>query len=186
MSRSAQSSWRCPSSLRPRPMIFNLMDLTPEVNALVLAGRPIPTSSIPSTLSPATAFTMASLKFCWATLLAGNLNKKVGDTLSIQGSPFTVPESITAARLSKPARSSCPRPDAAALQPARKSHRLSCAASPGATRRIAEHYLKRAQAQIEAALPGLRAVPAAERASNNQIVQDWPMPSPGAHPPSPC
>jgi putative ABC transport system permease protein len=31
-------------------------------------------------------------------------------------------------------------------------------------------YLKRAQAEIEAALPGLRAIPAAERASNNQIV----------------
>jgi putative ABC transport system permease protein len=34
-----------------------------------------------------------------------------------------------------------------------------------------EEYLKRAQAQIEAALPGLRAVPAAERASNNQFVR---------------
>ena len=33
-----------------------------------------------------------------------------------------------------------------------------------------EHYLQSAQAQIEAALPGLRAVPAAERASNNQLV----------------
>jgi putative ABC transport system permease protein len=34
-----------------------------------------------------------------------------------------------------------------------------------------EAYLKRAQAQIEAALPGLRAVPADERASNNQFVR---------------
>jgi putative ABC transport system permease protein len=34
-----------------------------------------------------------------------------------------------------------------------------------------EAYLKRAQAQIEAALPGLRAVPAAERAENNQFVR---------------
>jgi len=33
-----------------------------------------------------------------------------------------------------------------------------------------EHYLQTAQAQIEAALPGLRAVPAAERASSNQLV----------------
>jgi putative ABC transport system permease protein len=32
-------------------------------------------------------------------------------------------------------------------------------------------YLKRAQAQIQAALPGLRAVPAAERANNNQFVR---------------
>jgi putative ABC transport system permease protein len=32
-------------------------------------------------------------------------------------------------------------------------------------------YLKRAEAEIEAALPGLRAVPAAERASNNQLVR---------------
>jgi putative ABC transport system permease protein len=33
-----------------------------------------------------------------------------------------------------------------------------------------EQYIKRAQAQIEAALPGLHAVPAAERAANNQLV----------------
>lgn len=32
-------------------------------------------------------------------------------------------------------------------------------------------YVKQAQAQIQAALPGLRAVPAAERASNNQFVK---------------
>ena len=35
----------------------------------------------------------------------------------------------------------------------------------------AEQYLKQAQAQIEAALPGMRAVPAAERASDNQFVK---------------
>jgi putative ABC transport system permease protein len=34
-----------------------------------------------------------------------------------------------------------------------------------------DHYLKRAQAEIEAALPGIRAVPAAERASDNQFVK---------------
>jgi putative ABC transport system permease protein len=34
-----------------------------------------------------------------------------------------------------------------------------------------EKYLKCAEAQIEAALPGLRAVPAAERAGNNQFVR---------------
>jgi putative ABC transport system permease protein len=36
---------------------------------------------------------------------------------------------------------------------------------------VPEAYLKRAQAQIEAALPGLRAVPATERASNNEFVR---------------
>jgi putative ABC transport system permease protein len=34
----------------------------------------------------------------------------------------------------------------------------------------ADQYLKQAQAQIETALPGLRAIPAAERATNNQLV----------------
>ena len=45
----------------------------------------------------------------------------------------------------------------------------------GCGRRLRENqpdeYLKRAQAQIEAAFPGLRAVPAAERAGNNQFVR---------------
>jgi putative ABC transport system permease protein len=34
----------------------------------------------------------------------------------------------------------------------------------------ADHYLKRAQAEIETALPGLNAQPAADRAANNQFV----------------
>jgi putative ABC transport system permease protein len=38
---------------------------------------------------------------------------------------------------------------------------------PGETR---DHYLKRAQAEIQAALPGLHASPAAERAANNELV----------------
>ncbi len=33
-----------------------------------------------------------------------------------------------------------------------------------------DHYLKRASAEIEAFLPGIKAVPAAERAGNNQVV----------------
>jgi putative ABC transport system permease protein len=41
---------------------------------------------------------------------------------------------------------------------------------PAPTGESPEHYLDRAQAEIELALPGLRAVPAAERASNNQLV----------------
>jgi putative ABC transport system permease protein len=41
------------------------------------------------------------------------------------------------------------------------------AAPPGETQ---DHYVKRAQAEIQAALPGLHASPAAERAANNELV----------------
>ena len=46
-----------------------------------------------------------------------------------------------------------------------------CGCAPRLSGESPEQYLKRAQAQIEAALPGLRAVPAAERAENNQFVR---------------
>lgn len=51
---------------RAVPMIFNLMDLTPEVNALVF-GWQTPTSWMPSTSHPEGDSTTDSLKSCWAT-----------------------------------------------------------------------------------------------------------------------
>ena len=45
-----------------------------------------------------------------------------------------------------------------------------CGFAPRHPANRSEHYLKRAQAEIEDALPGLHAVPAAERAANNQLV----------------
>ena len=52
-----------------------------------------------------------------------------------------------------------------------KFRRIMCGCGPARPGETAAAYMKRAQAQIQAALPGLRAVPAAERANNNQFVR---------------
>jgi len=154
------------------PIIYNLMDLTPEINALaygwkadsyefeslrILSGRP---------------FRDGHPEVMLGDLLAQELKKKVGDTLEIQGTPFKVCAIYHGG--------STLQADAV-IMPLDQLQELSSlqgkvstfdvrlrTAPPGESE---EHYLKRAQAQIEAALPGMRAVPAAERASKNQFVQ---------------
>src|ERR1700722_5406629 len=80
-----------PDVAKASPMILNMMDLTPEVNALAYGW-------------PSDSFEFESLSFksggrfhdgrpelILGDLLASSLDKKTGDTLDIQGSTFTVP-----------------------------------------------------------------------------------------------
>jgi len=154
------------------PVIFNLMSLTPDVNALaygwkadsyefgalqILSGRP---------------FRDGQHEVMLGDLLASDLKKKVGDTLEIQSSPFTVcaiyhgGSGLMADAVIMPLDQ---LQELSSLQG--KVSNFDVRLRPAPDGESPEQYLKRAQAQIEAALPGLRAVPAAERAHNNQFVQ---------------
>src|ERR1035437_1103859 len=73
-----------------RPMIFNLMDLTPEVNALVFGWQADSYELDSLNLTSGRRFQDGKPEILLGDILAGNLNKKVGETLQIQGSPFTV------------------------------------------------------------------------------------------------
>jgi len=105
-------------------------------------------------------------------LLADDLNKRPGDTLEIQGSPFTVVAIY---------HGGSGLEAGAVIMPLDQLQQLSGMQGKVSTFHVRlrpvphgqswDEFLKRAQAQIEAALPGLRAVPAAERASNNQLVR---------------
>jgi putative ABC transport system permease protein len=104
-------------------------------------------------------------------LLAASLKKNAGDTLEIQGSPFTVAGIYHGGSALEAG---------AVIMPLDQMQKLGSLEGkvtafhvrlwPAPMGEAPEHYLARAQAQIETALPGLRAVPAAERASNNQLV----------------
>jgi putative ABC transport system permease protein len=161
-----------PEVAQAAPMIFNMMDLTPEVNALaygwhadsfefdsihVLSGR-IFHDGVPEVML--------------GDILAGDLKKKPGDTLEIQGTTFTVVGVYHGGSALEAA---------AVLMPLDQLQQLSSLQGKVSTFHVRlrpapqgesqADYLKRAQADIEAALPGLRAVPAAERANNNQLVK---------------
>jgi len=154
------------------PVIFNLMDLTTDVNALVYGWKASSYQFDSLQILSGHPFRDGHPEVMLGDLLAGDLKKKVGDTLAIQSSPFTVcaiyhgGSGLQAAAVIMPLDQ---LQDLSNLQG--KVSTFDVRLRPVPFGESPEHYLKRAQAQIEAALPGLRAVPAAERAHNNQFVQ---------------
>jgi putative ABC transport system permease protein len=154
------------------PAIFNLMDLTPEINALVFGWR-AGSYEIPSLqVLSGRLFRDGQPEVILGDFLANNLNKKPGDTMDISGSSFTVVGIYHGG--------SALEADAVVM-PLDQLQKISGLVGKVSTFHIKlrpapagespDDYMKRAEAQIEAALPGLRAMPAAERASNNQFVR---------------
>jgi putative ABC transport system permease protein len=161
-----------PTVAQATPVIYNMMDLTTDVNALAYGWKGDTYEFKSLQILSGQRFRDGHPEVMLGDLLAQDLKKQVGDTLEIQSSPF---------RVCAIYRGGSALQAAAVIMPLDQLQELSSLqgkvstfdvrlrpAPPGESH---EHYLKRAQAQIEAALPGLRAVPAAERASNNQFVQ---------------
>jgi putative ABC transport system permease protein len=154
------------------PVIFNLMDLTPEVNALAYGWKANSYEFDSLQILSGRRFRDGHPEVMLGDLLAEDLKKKVGDTLEIQSSPFTVcaiyhgGSGLQADAVIMPLDQ---LQELSSLQG--KVSTFDVRLRPAPAGESPEHYLKRAQTQIEAALPGLRAVPAAERARNNQFVQ---------------
>jgi len=78
-----------PDVAQATPMIFNLMDLTPDVNALVYGWRAIPMSSIRLRSSPADAFAMAARSDA-RRISRRQPPQKAKRFLPIQGTTFAV------------------------------------------------------------------------------------------------
>ena len=154
------------------PSIFNLMDLTTDVNALVygwnadafqfgslqiLAGRP---------------FRDGQPEVLLGDMLAGDLKKNPGDTLEIQGTPFKVVGIYHGASALEANAVVMPLDQLQQLSSLQgKVSTIDVRLRPAPHGESQEKYVKRAEAEIEAALPGVRAIPAAERASDNQFVR---------------
>lgn len=154
------------------PVIFNLMDLTPDVNALVYGWKADTYEFESLQILSGHPFRDGRREVMLGNLLADDLKKKVGDTLEIQSSPFTVcaiyhgGSGLQADAVIMPLDQ---LQELSSLQG--KVSTFDVRLRPAPAGESQENYLKSAQTQIEAALPGLRAVPAAERAHNNQFVQ---------------
>jgi putative ABC transport system permease protein len=154
------------------PMIYNVMDLTSEVNALVYGWKAGSYEFQSLQLLSGKPFRDGHPEVMLGDLLAENLNKKPGDTLEIQGSAFTVTAIY---------HGGSPLEAGAVIMPLDQLQQLSSLQGkvstihvrlrPAPAGETPDQYLKRAEAKIEAAIPGSRAVPAAERASNNQFVR---------------
>lgn len=153
------------------PMILNMMDVTPEVNALVYGWRADSFEFAPLTIVQGRRFRDDAQEVMLGQLLADSLGKKAGDTMDIQGTPFTVAgvyhggSALEAGALIMPIG---PLQKLASLEG--KVTAFHVRLRPATAGETADERLHKGEAAIEAALPGLRAVPAAERASNNQLV----------------
>jgi putative ABC transport system permease protein len=153
------------------PIVLNLMDLTPEVNALVYGWPEDSFEMDPLVILQGRRFRGEEPEVMLGEILAENLAKKAGDTMDIQGSPFTVVGVF---------RGGSALETGAVVMPIRQLQRLADLGGkvtafhlrlhPAAAGESADAYIQKARARIEAALPGLKAVPASDRARNNQLV----------------
>ena len=154
------------------PAIINEMDLTSDENALVYgwlaSGYQLDSLQILS----GKLFRDGQQEVMLGDVLAQELKKKPGDTLEIQGTSFTVTGVYHGASALEADAVIMPLDELQRLSSVEgKVSTIDVRLRPAPRGEAWDHYIKRAQAEIEAALPGLRAVPAAERASDNQFVK---------------
>jgi len=160
-----------PVVARAMPMIFNLIDLTPDVNALVYGWQADSYELDSLTMLSGRRFRDGQPEVILGKSLAEDLKLNVGETLPIQGKDFTVvgiyhggtalEEGAVIMALDQMQQISSMQGKVTAFHVRLKP------APPGESY---DHYVKRAQAEIEAAVPGIHADPAADRAQNNQLV----------------
>jgi len=154
------------------PTMFNLMDLSPEVNALAYGWTADSFEFDALQVLSGRRFHDGQAEVMVGDLLAQDLKKKPGDTLEIQGTPFLVTAIYHAASGLEQNAVVMPLDQLQKLSSLQgKVSTIDVRLKPAPHGEAADQYLKRAQAQIEGVLPGLQAVPAAERANNNQFVK---------------
>jgi putative ABC transport system permease protein len=153
------------------PMVFNMIDLTPEVNALVFGWRADSYEFDSLTFLSGKKFENGKPQVLLGDVLAGSMHKAVGDQIEIQGSTYTVVGVFHGGTALEAGAVIMPIDQLqvlSSLQGKVSGFHVRLRPAPAGEPEAA--YLKRAQKQIEAALPGLNAQLASERASNNQFV----------------
>ncbi len=162
---------KLPSVAHVSPMILNMIDLTPEINALAYGLQSDSYEFGSFALLSGRRFQDGKQELILGDLLATSLNKKAGDTLEIQGSQFTVTGIFHGGSVLQSGAVILPLDEMQQISSMQgKVTAFHVKLRPVPNGQSQEKFLKEAQAQIESALPGLKAVPAAELASKNQIV----------------
>ncbi len=161
-----------PDVAQASPTIFNLMDLTPDVNALVYGWKEDGFEFSSLQILQGRLFRNGHTEIMLGDMLAHDLKKAPGDTLELQGTPFTVVGVYHPASTLEADAVIMPLDQLQMLSSLQgKVSTIDVRLRPALPGENTEQHQKRAEAQIEAALPRMRAVPAAERASDNQFVK---------------
>jgi putative ABC transport system permease protein len=160
-----------PMVAKVSPMIFNMMDLTPEVNALVFGWKSDSYDFDGLSLLSGRRFQDGKPEVMLGDLLAENLNKKTGDSLDIQGKTFTVVGTYHGGSALETGAMLMPidqLQEITSLQGKVSGFHVRLRTAPSGESQ--DQWVKQAQVAIDAALPGLHATPASEWASKNQFV----------------
>ena len=162
---------RIPEAEAVAPMILNMMDLTPEVNALIY-GRPADSFESDSlVMIKGRKFTGDGAELMLGEVLAENLGKTVGDTLDLQGVRFQIVGIFRGGSAFETGAAIVPLRQVQDLADlGRKVTAFHIRLRPAPPGRSHDTHIQMARAHIEAALPGLRAIPASDRARTNQLV----------------
>jgi len=154
------------------PAIINEMDLTADENALVYGWQASGYQLDSLQVLSGKRFEDGQAEVMLGDILAQSLKKKAGDALQIEGTPFTVVGVYHGGSALEADAVVMPLDELQKLSSVEgKVSTIDVRLRPAPQGEPWDHYLKRAQAQIEAAVPGLKAIPAAERASENQFVR---------------
>jgi putative ABC transport system permease protein len=154
------------------PAIINEMDLTSDQNALVYGWKASEYQIDSVKVVSGQRFHDGQPQVMLGDVLAQELKKKPGDTLEVEGTTFTVTGIYHGASALEADAVIMPLDELQKLSSVEgKVSTIDVRLKPAPPGEAWDHYMKRAQEQIEAALPGLRAIPAAERASDNQFVK---------------
>ena len=154
------------------PAIINEMDLTADENALVYGWQASGYQLDSLQILSGKRFEDGQAEVMLGDILAQSLKKKAGDALEIEGTPFTVVGVYHGGSALEADAVVMPLDELQKLSSVEgKVSTIDVRLRPAPQGEPWDHYLKRAQAEIESAVPGLKAIPAAERASENQFVR---------------
>ena len=172
INQSLQAKLRAVSDVAmAEPIIFNILDITPEVNAIMFGWLDDSYEFNSLTFSSGGRFHNGKPEVILGEVLAKNLDKKVGETIELQGSPYSVAGIYHGGTALEAGAIIMPLDQMQQLSSLQgKVTGFHVRLRPAPSGESPDHYFKRAQGEIEAALPGLNAQSAADRASNNQFV----------------
>ena len=161
-----------PAVAQASPTIYNLMDVTPTVNALVYGWKSDAFEFDSLHILAGRRFRNGKPEVMLGDLLAQDLKKSPGDTLDLQGTQFTITGIYHGASTLEADAVVMPLDELQQLSGmVGKVSTIDVRLRPAPRGEPSEQFIQRAQAEIQAALPGVRAVPAAARADNNQFVK---------------